>query len=72
MKCIDVSNFDMTYPEITVPMLNETYTIREIIGNPDLAGSNCYRFQEIVNPVRAYQRIQGAARLHSRRAVFRK
>jgi hypothetical protein len=33
MKCIDASNFDMTYADIIVPVLNATYTIRDIIKN---------------------------------------
>ena len=57
MKCIDDTGFDMTYPDIRVPVLNQTYTIRNIMSNPDSAGNDCYRFQEITNPIRKYHGI---------------
>ena len=58
VKCVDASNFDATYADVVVPVLNQTYTIRQIITNPDASG-DCYRLQEITNPTHAYKSGNG-------------
>ena len=60
VKCIDAANFDKTYTDVVVPVLNQTYTVRQIITNPDVAG-DCFRLQEITNPVHAYKSGSGEA-----------
>jgi len=52
--CVDTLNIERLYNE-TIPVMNGTYTIREIINDPAGGSAKCVRLREIVNQPAPYK-----------------